>query len=155
MDERIYDIGEAAHSSEAYYSNVYFDNSNLVIPYVNFGLVEHPLNPRSDRAIYVDFAYILCTGLVYLKVLSGVLLGRREDAGHILYFGGLQMDGPPELIDFEVGCKSAYVYLLPDSRLSNSIWVAVDGPLRNLDAETVAAFFRAERMPESIRRFMD
>jgi hypothetical protein len=154
MGERTYELEESPHSSEAYYSNVYFDKSKLVIPYINFGFLDDAVNPRSDRAVFADFAYLVCLGLKYLKVDSGVLLGRREDGDRILHFGGSQLDGPPELIDFEVVCRSAYVQLLPDSRLSDSIWVAVDSPLRNLDAEMVSAFFRGERMPESIRQLL-
>ena len=123
---------------------MYFSKSTLIIPYINFGFLEDAVNPRSDRAVFADFAYLVCLGLKYLKVQTGVLLGRREEAERILHLGGFQMDGPPELIDFEIGCQSAYVQLLPDSRLSDSIWVAVDSPLRNLDTETVAAFFRGD-----------
>lgn len=155
MAERIYDVGEYPHSSEAYYSNVYFNNSILIIPYINLGFIEHPLNPRSDRAVFADFAYLVCLGLKYLKVQAGVLLGNPEEAEHILYFGGLQMDGPPELIDFEIECQSAYVLLLPESRLSDTCWIAVDAPSRNLDAEEVSAFFRGERMPRSIHQLMN
>jgi hypothetical protein len=154
IDARRYELGEYPHSSEAYYANVYFDRSKLIIPYVNLGFIEHPLNPRSDRAVFVDFAYLVCLGVKYLKVQAGVLLGRREDAERIRHFGGSQMDGPPELIDFEIGCDLAYVQLLPDSRLSESVWIAVDSPARNLDARSVTAFFRGERMPESIRQLM-
>jgi len=154
MHERIYELGESPHTSEGYYANVYFDQCTLVIPYINFGFLEDAVNPQSDRAVFADFAYLVCIGLKYLRVQEGILLGQSICAENILYFGGFQMDGPPELIDFEVECQSAYVQLLPDSRLSDSIWVAVDSPLRNVDVETVKAFFRGDRMPGSIRRLV-
>jgi hypothetical protein len=155
MADRIFEVGDYPHSIEAYYANAYFNRSTLIIPYINLGFVEHPLNPRSDKAKYVDFAYLVCLGLDYLKVQTGVLLGYREDAGRLLYFGGLQLDGPPELVDFQIGCESAYVQLLPDSRIADSNWVAVDAPNRNLDDAAIKTFFRGERMPETIRTLMN
>ena len=39
-------------------------------------------------------------------------------------------------------------------RLSDTIWISVESPLRNLDQAQVASFFRGEMMPESIRQLV-
>ena len=79
MSQEIVELEVSPHTSEAYYANVYIDGSTVVIPYINFGFLEDVVNPRSDRAVFVDFAYVVCLGIKYLKVDSGVLLGRCEE----------------------------------------------------------------------------
>ena len=137
-------------SFDAYYSNVHISEMTLIVPYINLGLSRHPLN-REERLKYIDFAYLVCRGLRYLKVQRGVLRGRRETAGALLYFGGFHMDEAADLIDFEIGCELSYLLPLPDSRIADTCWIPVESPKKNLDAGQVKAFFGGERMPESIR----
>jgi hypothetical protein len=163
MGQPIPDGVDEIHSFEAYYSKFHLDERNLVIPYIGLGIRNHPLH-RGGEMKYLDFAYMVFLGLSYLKVqrevLLGdvkteVLLGEKGEASHILYFGGINLDPSADLGEFEVGCDSAFLQPLAMTRLSDTIWVAVDSPLRNLDQAKVAAFFRGEMMPESIRQLVE
>jgi hypothetical protein len=153
MDQPIPDGVDEIDSFDAYYSNVYLDRRNLVIPYIDLGVANHPLH-RGDRLQYLDFAYMVFLGLRYLKVQRGVLLGQKGEAGHTFYFGGSNLDPSTDLVDFEIECDSAFLQSLATTRLSDTIWVPVESPLRNLDQAKVVAFFRDEMMPESIRQFV-
>jgi len=153
MDQPIPDGVDEIDSFDAYYSNVYLDRRNLVIPYIDLGVANHPLH-RGDRLQYLDFAYMVFLGLRYLKVQRGVLLGEKGEAGHTFYFGGSNLDPSADLVDFEIDCDSAFLQSLATTRLSDTIWVPVESPLRNLDQAKVVAFFRDEMMPESIRQFV-
>jgi hypothetical protein len=93
-------------------------------------------------------------GLRYLKVQRGALLGEKGEASDIFYFGGINLDPSADLVDFEIECDSAFLRPLATTRLSDTIWVPVESPLRNLDQAWVAAFFRGEMMPESIRQLV-
>jgi hypothetical protein len=153
MNQRIPDGVDEIDSFDAYYSNVYVDQRNLVIPYIDLGVTNHPLH-RGDRLKYLDFAYMVFLGLRYLKVQSGVLLGKKGEASHIFYFGGINLDPSADLNDFEIECGSAFLQPHATTRLSDIIWVPIESPLRNLDQAKVAAFFRGEMMPESIRQLV-
>jgi hypothetical protein len=153
MEQPIFECVEETDSFDSFYANVYFDKTTLVIPYINLGLGDHPLNP-GKRLRFLDFAYVVFLGLHYLKVRKGVLIGGRELAGPILYFGGFNMDLPPDLIDFEIGCETAYLQPRRNSRLSDTFWVPVESPARNLDEEEVSEFFLGHSMPESIRQLV-
>jgi len=153
MNQRIPDGVDEIDSFDAYYSNVYVDQRNLVIPYIDLGVTNHPLH-RGDRLKYLDFAYMVFLGLRYLKVQRGVLLGEKGEASDIFYFGGINLDPSADLVDFEIECDSAFLRTLATTRLSDTIWVPVESPLRNLDQAKVAAFFRGEMMPESIRQLV-
>jgi hypothetical protein len=131
MNQPIPDGVDEIDSFDAYYSNVYLDQRNLVIPYIDLGVTNHPLH-RGDRLKYLDFAYMVFLGLRYLKVQRGVLSGDKGEASKIFYFGGINLT----------------------TRLSDTVWVPVESPLRNLDQAKVAAFFRDEMMPESIRQLV-
>lgn len=154
MNEQVVYLNESPHTSEAYYASVYFSANTLIIPYINFGFLDDPVNPRSDRALYADFAYVVAQDLAFLSVQTRTIFGKCDDIDSILYLGGLQLDDGPALVDFQVCCRNSYVQLLTDSRLSHSAWIAVDSPSRNLDADAVSAFFRGDRMPLSIRSLM-
>jgi hypothetical protein len=153
MNQLIPDGVDEIDSFDAYYSNVYLDQKNLVIPYINLGVSRHPLH-RGDRLEYLDFAYMVFLGLRYLKVQRGVLLGENGEGSHIFYFGGFNLDPSSDLVAFEIECESAFLQSLATTSLSDTIWVPVESPLRNLDQGKVAAFFRGEMMPEFIRQLV-
>jgi hypothetical protein len=154
MDLPIPDCIDEIDSFDAYYSNVHIDQSSLFIPYINLGLSNHPLNP-GDHLKSLDFAYMVFHGLSYVKVHKAILLGNRNPTSQIYYFGGINLDSSADLVDFEIACEVAYLHALATSRLSDSIWVPVESPMRNLDQAMVAAFFCGEMMPESIRQLVE
>jgi hypothetical protein len=121
MDQSIRDGVDEIDSFEAYYSNVYLDQRNLVIPYIDLGVSKHPLH-RGDRLKHLDFAYMVFLGLRYLKVKRGVLLGEKGEASDIFYFGGINLDPSADLVDFEIECDSAFLRPFATTRLSGTIW---------------------------------
>jgi hypothetical protein len=153
VDQMIFECVDEIDSFEAYYSNVHLDKRNLVVPYIDLGVATHPLH-RGDDLRFLDFAYMVFLGLRYLKVNRSVLLGEKGENSRILYFGGTSLDSSVDLGEYEIECDNAFLLPLATSRLSDTIWVPIESPLRNLDEATVAAFFRGEMMPDSIRQLV-
>lgn len=153
MDQPIPDGVDEIDSFEACYSNVYLDQRNLVIPYINLGVGKHPLHRGADLK-YLDFAYMVFLGLRYLKVQRGILLGQKDEASHFLYFGGTNLDPSADFVDFEIECDKAFLRPLATSRLSDTTWVQSLRNFGTLGQARIAAFFRGEMMPESIRQLL-
>lgn len=55
-------------SFDALYKSVLFKNNNLVIPYINLGVVNNPLNGNKNELRYMSYCYIVCKNVSYLKV---------------------------------------------------------------------------------------
>lgn len=153
MQEPIFEGVDEIDSFDAYYSNVHLGGAILIVPYVNLGLSRHPLN-RDFELKYLDFAYLVCQGLRYLRVQAGVLVGKEEDAGPVLHFGGFNLGTQAGYNDFEIGCESAYLQPLDKSRLSETGWFPVECPKRNLDPADAEAFFRGEWMPLAVKQLL-
>lgn len=156
MDSNIFDKDiQHIHSFDAFYKNVIFRNNKLIIPYINLGISQHPLN-SSDKLMFIDFAYLVFKDIFYLDVFID---GRRLKVINELnqnekfHFGGTYLDIHESIYnDMEISCKDAYLQTLNNSQLSSEMWIPIKVPnyKKNIDDDTFFSFFQNKFIPSNI-----
>lgn len=157
----IYDAIDEIDSFESQYKNVILRNNNLVVPYINIGLSNHPLHDYKGKLRFIDFSYIVLLNVSYLKIFIGnpycVIDLKKTDT--VYYFGGEYLDyGKKIFNDIEVCCTQCYLQTLEFSRLGeeNEHWISSDISTykQNMDSVLVNDFFEHKYVPENIRKLI-
>jgi hypothetical protein len=150
---------EEINSFESYYKNVIFRNNNLIIPYMNLGVSEHPLN-RTKELKHLDYAYMVFENVSYLSVYISkkryIVCDQIRDLKY--YFGGSYYDLDSCIFnDMEICSNQAYLHTIQSSRLSSDRWIPDVNrsfPL-NTDLNINEQFFIGEFMPEIIKSLIE
>jgi len=160
IDKNIFDTDvQEIHSFDAFYKNVILRNNNLVIPYVNLGVSQHPAN-LSDNVMFLDFAYMVFTGLSYLDVYlkdKRYKVIYRVKTKELYHFGGSYLDYEECVFnDMEISSDKAFLQTLQITQLSSEMWLpkALPDLRMNIDKEKVNNFFDNEFMPDNIRELV-
>jgi hypothetical protein len=152
---------EEIHSFEAKYKNVIFRNNNIVIPYANLGVSNHPLHKGGKGMTFLDYAYMVFRDVTYLSVYITkeryvvIDLEKREE---IFYFGGDYLDSHNFIFnDMEICCKKAYLQTLEITQLSHTMWVPfpTSNFSRNMNMDTTEDFFNQKFMPVDIKELIE
>ncbi len=150
---------EEIDSSEARYKNVIFKNNNLIIPYINLAVSNHPLNDSGNN-LFLDYSYMVFLDVTYLTVFIRanryivVDIKKNEDP---FYFGGVYLDYEGYIYnDLEICCKKAYLRTLPFTQLSFDMWVHSESQIlnKNMNSSSVEKFFEGIYMPIEIRQLI-
>jgi hypothetical protein len=154
LKEGIHEI----HSFDAYYKNAVITGDVLIIPYINLGVSEHPLNPSKELQ-YIDKAFIVFKEVCYLKAFREQLIEEIDCINaETYYFGGSNLDKESNLIDMEIKAKEAFLLLIEkDYNLSTSMWIPVNTPNfpSNMQNEEVEEFFNYGRFPIFIKNLIN
>lgn len=135
-------------SSESTFNSIVWAKNNLVIPYVNLGVAQHPLN-ETNKLKFINFAYIVCLNVSYLAGWSElkredvmILGGIRQEP--IYYFGGTNLEDEDSIFnDFKICCENIYLQTINNSELSINKW-----PTNTKEA---LDFWSGKFMPDDIR----
>jgi hypothetical protein len=149
------------HSFDARYKNVIFRNNNIVIPYINLGVSNHPLHKSEKGMAFLDFSYMVFKDVSYLSVYINkeryfvTSLEKREE---IFYFGGDYMDSSDFIFnDMQICCKEAYLETVEITQLSLAMWMPFPTPNfpQNMNGNTVEDFFNHKFMPMDIKHLVE
>ena len=147
------------HTSDAYFKNVVLRNNNLIIPYLNTGISNHPLN-KGDRLKFINYSYLVAEDVQYLDIWvkqgergKHYNLIKRQKTDNIFYWGGSNLDPDSIFWDLRICCKNAFLQTLEISELSNDIWVPYDTPNQplNTDKRVLDNFWNGVYMPDNIK----
>lgn len=140
------------HSFDAYYRNVIFRNSNLLVPYINLGFIEHELN-RTSEIMYLDRAYLIAENLTYFRVYEKEALIGDSNQDGFFFFGGRNLDHD-HFVDLEFNSESVYLMIPDDSKLSHKMWVPIETPLfnPNLTEKVVDDFFDYKNLAADVKK---
>ncbi len=145
------------HSFDAYYKNVIFYNNNLLIPYINLGISNHPLNETSSLQ-FLDYSYMVFENV---KALSVYICNKRYSVNEFnsfrnypkYNFGGEYLDYNASIFnDLEIFSEKAFLVKLETTKISDKMWV-FNPKLKylNIDLEYAKGFFDFVYLPESIK----
>ncbi len=158
--EYYFEIGDEIHSEDAYYKNPILRNNNLIVPYINLGIGEHVLN-RERNLKFIDFAYLVATDISFLSVwipnesdFNGrqLWLINKEKNNSLHYWGGSNLDKDSVFYAMNIACKSAFICMLPASKISDGYWTPFIGTslAQNMDTSVVEDFFSGKMMPVEV-----
>jgi hypothetical protein len=143
-------ITDALDTFDGYYSNVFIRNCIVIIPYINLGIAEHPLNMDTNLS-FIDYSYVVCKGVRLIATQTGPI-SEAEVGSYVWYFGGTPMD-ECYLPDIAIVCESVSLHTLPTSRIAKHQW-HLRGPNRNVESDAAQEFFRGAMMPDCLKRLM-
>lgn len=146
------------HSFDARYKNVIFRNNNLIVPYINLGISNHPLN-KNDKLKYLDYSYMVFINVTYLKVFLGkpYIVIDQDSSTTKYYFGGDYLDYDRRIYnDMEIACSEAYLQTTEITNISNEMWMPFDtiNFPNNMNETDVKGFFNNVYMPENIKQLI-
>lgn len=146
------------HSFDARYKNVIFRNNNLIVPYINLGVSNHPLN-KENKLKFLDYSYMVFIDVYYLKVyLKKPYLVIDQGKPTVKYsFGGDYLDYDIMIYnDMEISCSEAYLQTLEFTNISDEMWMPFNTkefPM-NMNETIVEAFFNNSFMPKNIHELI-
>ena len=143
------------HSFDATYSNVIFRNNNLIMPYINLGIVNR-CHDNANKMLFIDFAYMVFLNVTFLTVFQNNIRRTVINYNHkdsIYFFGGHYLDYDIAIFnDLEICCDDSYLFFLNQSRESYEPYIPfeTDRFIPNLDKKLVEEFFKNKFMPKDI-----
>lgn len=140
---------------DSYFGQLFFHKESLVIPYINFGIADHTLNPSSNLK-FIDRSYIVLSDIKFLLLNNGKALIDKDRKLSSFYFGGHDLIGSQNVVDIEVKSAVAFLQLLPDSIVSEHKWRPIDTPnsKASMKEEIVTRFIRGYDMPDNIMELL-
>lgn len=163
MQNQIFsDAMDELHSSDGYYNNVIFRNNNIIMPFINLGISNHPLH-KGDRLKFINYSYLVAEDVQYLDIwVPEMNTGKRCHVinrfknENIYYWGGTNLDEKSIFNDMRICCKAAFIQTIEISRLSDNIWVPYDTPNQplNTDKRVLDNFGEGAYMPDNIKDFI-
>ncbi len=143
-----------AHTSESYHRNILFKDNLIVVPYINFGLWEHELNPSNKTMKYIDRSYLVMKGINRLSLYKqpDIITSDDDPAPIEIFVGGGNLDFD-KWIDIDVRCEEAYLLLPDDYEISEEMWIPIPTPNlpQNMDTRKVEELFSYKLAPDEIR----
>lgn len=154
---RIYSLSDNTPDTfDSYFGTVIRKNNALVIPYINFGIAEHPLNPAS-HLIFIDRVYVVLNHATYFKKNNAEVVIDLERSLPSFYFGGHNLDPSNGFIEIEAKAKEAFLYLFEDSKISEKMWIPIKTPRAdaNMELSEALQFLKGENLPGEIRAVLN
>ncbi len=142
---------------EACYKDVFFNHKNLIIPYVNIGILKHPLN-STDKFQHVSFSYVACLNIAHVKFNGEVIFDNQNPKFGCYYFyylGGINLV-KQEGSEIEVLCKECFLQTTEKTQLSEDFWIpASRGSCKaNMEYSEVENFFNPKNLPDNLKQLI-
>lgn len=151
-------------TSESYFRKVILRNNNLIIPYVNLAVSNHPLN-ESDKPKYINYSYLAAIDLSYLSGWvknahdyngKHYVVINQSESEKLYTLGGENLDKESLFSAIQLACKMIFLQVLSFSELSDSMWIPIDTPSfkKNMDSGLTEDFFNGLYMPSNIKNLI-
>ncbi|MBT1705809.1 hypothetical protein [Chryseosolibacter indicus] len=129
---------------EGYYKSYLLNKEAMVIPYVNIGISNHPLNP-SNQLKHLNFGYIIYFDIALVKYNNTIIFDNTElkyGSYTFYYSGGINLDLHAGT-EFQILAKKARLQTTDKMQLSDSFWVPYDTTAQksNMSNSDVDHFF--------------
>lgn len=136
---------------ESFFKSTLMKGENFMIPYINVGISDHPLNP-SNNLLHLNYSYIVCTGVLFIKYNGNIIYDEtygKFDTCQIVYLGGTDLSINVN-IEYQVICKNAFLQINEKTKLSKEFWVPTQSAKNNMDKQEVEDFFLLKNLPENL-----
>lgn len=152
------------NTEESYFRKVILRNNNLIIPYINLAVSNHPLNER-DKPKYINYSYLVAIDLSYLSGwvkneydYNGkhyVVINQSENE-KLYTLGGENLDEESLFSEIRLACKMIFLQVLNISELSDHMWIPIDTPnfKKNMNSGFTEDFFNGLYMPSNIKNLI-
>ncbi len=146
---------------EAYSKKIFIGSNNVVIPYVNIGLM--PSNPINHKQSVVDFSYyvFIDVGSMNFSAKKGKLTVNFNEnidvngTTEYIMAGGYESGNSAEI---KIVCKDILFFLLDEARINDTFhpYLPLDTPnfKQNIDTKEVDDFFSLKNLPTEIREIL-
>ena len=153
MNLQIYEGIDEIHSSEAFFKGYIYSNDFFLLPYVNLGVSEHPLN-KSNELKFIDYSYIWARGIHYLSIDNEVITNNEMQGFESFYFGGFNLNEDETVNEFELKADSICLQLLAKSKVELKPWFPIDTPKYEKNLANVDDFFSNKMIPSNIEKYL-
>jgi hypothetical protein len=129
------------HTSEAYFKNFCLTSDNIIIPFINFGIIKHnELNP-TNKLNFIDRCYLVCSNIELLKI-NNLFMINMDSNLETYYFGGEDLNKSELIEEFEIKAKNIKIILLEDSKISEKQFIPIKTPNfePNMDQNSIDKF---------------
>jgi hypothetical protein len=143
---------------EAYYKKYFLTKEFFIIPYINVGVSNHPINNSNDL-LHLSNCYVICEDIALVKLNGDVILDNMElkfGEYRFVYIGGIDLNSESGCTH-QVLCKKAWLQTLDDTVLSKDFWIPFDRPDRkaNMDGVKADEFLTLKNLPKNIQSLID
>ncbi len=167
MTDFYYKDGEESevHSSDAYFKNPILRNNNFVIPYINLGISNHPVNTGLSLK-FLSYAYLVAIDVTFLSTWIPDSIGfngrqfwviNRLKTDSVNYWGGCNLDKNSIFSSLEICCKSVLLSIPSYSKLSDTIWLPIESDSTKvmMDSKINEDFFNGVLMTEEVKKLIE
>jgi hypothetical protein len=149
------------NTSEAYSNPIFIGNNNIIIPYINVGIM--PDNPITGVQSVIDFGYLVFKHVVSVIFESpkGELtfgFNSEMEKNYVTKYigvGGYRSHVEAEL---KIDCTEIFFYILENATVNSpsTPFIPIDTPnfKRNMDVKQVNSFFLLINLPEEIKEVL-
>ena len=106
------------HTFDSYLGPFQKEGNNLIVPAINVGVSNHPLNPTSEMK-YIDKSYLLFEQCDDIRTEFDVLL--QVPGSVVFHLGGVEMETRVHQ-EWRIICKRVHLLLPGSSKLSDEMW---------------------------------
>lgn len=127
---------------DCYFKSIIHKGKSLIIPAINAGVSEHPLNPNKEIQ-YLNYSYAIFGNVTcFFSGDDSLDFGTTEDNKNIYYFGGFYLSSRYHL-EGTIYADSAQLVVEDNYQMRKEPWIPVDTPKlpRNMEEEAVQLFF--------------
>jgi hypothetical protein len=139
---------------ESYYRGYILKEGNFLMPYINVGVSEHPLNPSRDL-LHIDYSYVVCLDVALIKYNDELVFDNTSlkfGEYRFVYLGGINLNVNAGT-EFQILCKKPFLQIMDYSQLSKEFWAPNQRPNRNsnMNSQEVDSFFNYKFLPENLK----
>lgn len=143
--EIFYEGSDEIDTSEGFRGAISIVDNHVIIPCINVGVSEHPLNPTKSNN-FIDYSYLL-----YVNVKSihfKTVLNKTSEETEIYYNGCTNIVGT-EQFEASIECEKLCLIKRKNSRLSTRMWIPIETQAfsPNLDKSMVYEFLHSDINP--------
>jgi len=137
---------------EAFFKVFFLKGDRLLIPYINVGVSNHPLNP-SEELLHLDFCYVICLDIALIKCNSEIILDNtlgKVGTYDFVYLGGTNLNENVN-VEYQVLCRKAFIQILENTKMLASFWIPPrQNVISNMSSFQIESFFSLEDLPPNI-----
>jgi hypothetical protein len=141
----------------AFFMDFFIKGGNVLIPYVNVGIWNHPIN-KSDKPMYLDYSYVACTDVALIKYNGQIIFDNtpgKLGSYQFIYLGGTNLKEDIN-VEYQVLCRNAFLQILEESKKSPSVWTpCLKNSLSNMDSSKTDSFFGLVGLPPNLALLLE
>lgn len=133
---------EEVNFFNSYFKSIVHKGNSTIIPVINVGVSEHPLNSSTEEK-YINYSYAIFEGLsCFLSGDSELDFGTVEEHKNLYHFGGAYIPSQYHL-ECSIYADNAALVVDHNYQIRKEMWIPIDTPSlpRNMNPDAVHLFF--------------